>query len=596
MSTWVVAGIILTGVWTQLDELGVLGWLPLALTLALDRLGGPPHPARPPRTAPSSLLSALPAVVLCALLLAHVALTAREEFGFGGDEGYHLSATRAFALYYLRAGPVLAAVLVIFAIWRWRGWPHAASVTMLGLMAGSYALPASELFARYPAGFYLLATPLNVVFEVAGVPYPHTANHIVNALSVAAWLFVLRPLVIGRMPDLQVLPAALLIYFQAPSLTFISSTLIEPWSLVFLLLALEALVVYPPEGRWIAVMLAAVATWFKELAVLLLPTFWLLACVNWKRPFPSLRRHAVIVGISALAPFAFYYLLRIDVGIHRTVAPADPAAVWNQPRILEWFTNVTAQLGITAVIGIALLYAVIIRPHVLWAVTAAGLTVFFFAESVGLAYTGYGRFQAFTLIALCGGVIGVAHRMADRRKLAALSIVIFALQVIPFARAFALDFRPDYERNSLEWNGSLVRLPFRALATRIPEARDAGQVRRIRVISFGIELISTPVAYPDLAARYALVLEQQSASAVDCRCRDNAEAVLAGFEWPAHFGDTPEKRTMFEQVSTACVEQINTTCASTILERHRRGAVVGALGVGRVVLIALPQHDQGAKR
>jgi hypothetical protein len=116
------------------------------------------------------------------------------------------------------------------------------------------------------------------------------------------------------------------------------------------------------------------------------------------------------------------------------------------------------------------------------------------------------------------------------------------------------------------------------------------------VIAFGPELISVPVAYPDLAARYTLTLDQQSGSTVDCRCRDNSEAVLAGFEWPVHFGDTAASRSLFEHVSRACVEQINTTCASTILERHSSGAVVGALGVGRVVLIALPQHDERPKR
>jgi hypothetical protein len=254
MSTWVVAGVILTGAWTQLDELGWAGWLPLIVTFALDRLPSPAVRALR-RAEVSSAGPLLAAAAICVLILAHVGLTTREEFGFGGDEGYHLSATRAFALYYLRAGPILVAVIAVFAVWRWRRWPYAASVATFGLIAGSHFLPASPLFARYPAAFYLLAAPLNVFFDVAAIPYPHAANHIVNGLSLPVWLFVLRPLVIGRWPDWQVLPIALLLYFQAPALTFIASTLIEPWSLVFLLLAVEVLVVYPPDERWLAVML-----------------------------------------------------------------------------------------------------------------------------------------------------------------------------------------------------------------------------------------------------------------------------------------------------------------------------------------------------
>lgn len=595
MSTWVLAGVTLTGAWTQLDEIGWAGWLPLAAALALDRrFTARGAVARARRVTPERL-PLIACALLCALILAHVALTAREEFGFGGDEGYHLSATRAFALYYLQAGPILVAVMAGYAGWRWKHWPFADAVAMLGLIAGSYFLPASPLFARYPAGFYLIAAPLNVVFDVAGIAYPHAANHIVNGLSLPAWLFVLRPLIIRRWPDWQVLPVALLIYFQAPSLTFIASTLIEPWSLVFLLLAIEALVVLPPDDRWIAVALAALASWFKETAILLVPTFWLLACVEWKRPLPRLRPLAIAVGVAAVIPFFAYYMIRLDADIHRTVTVATAADVWQAARIREWFTNISAQLGMTALVGVAAVLLITARAFA-WTLTTIGMVLFFFVDALGIPYTGYGRYQAFSLIALCGAVIATTYRVVDRRMLIALSVLVATLQAVPFARAFALDFRPDYERNSLEWNGSLVRLPIRTLATRMPEARDAAQVHRLRVISFGPELISVPVAYPDLAARYALTLDQQSAGRVDCRCRDSAEAVLAGFEWPAHFGDTPAGRSLFEHVTAACVEQINISCNSTILERHSSGAVVGALGVGRRVLIALPQYDERPQR
>jgi hypothetical protein len=595
MSSWVVAGVILTGAWTQLDEIGWAGWIPLLATLALDRLTAPRFPRVTRTLTAPAALPVLAGSLLCALVLAHVALTAREEFGFGGDEGYHLSATRAFALYYMRAGPILAVVLAIYAVWRWQRWPCSGAAAMLALMAGSYLLPASALFARYPNGFYHLATPLNVIFDVAQIPYPHAANHIVNGLSVPAWLFVLRPLIIGRWPDWQVLPVALLIYFQAPALTFLASTLIEPWAIVFLLLSIEALVVFQPGDRWIAVLLAAIATWFKETAILLLPTIWLLGCVEWRGLRPTLRDNAIAAGVAAIVPFFSYYMVRVDAEIHRTVTVATAADIWRLSRIGEWTANVIAQLGPSALVGLALVFAFTAR-HLVWALTTIGLVLFFFVDALGIPYTGYGRYQAFSLIALCGAVIATTHHGRDRRAPIAMAAIIAALQAVPVARAFALDFQPDYERNSLEWNGSLVRLPIRELATRIPDARDGGQISGIRIVSFGIELISVPVAYPDLAARYALTLEQQDASAVDCRCRDSETAVLAAFEWPAHFGDTPAKRSTFEQVSAACVSQINTTCGSTILEQRRDGAIVGALGVGEAVLMALPQHDQRPER
>ena len=595
MSSWVVAGIILTGAWTQLDELGWAGWLPLAAVAILERAAtfrfAPPGPRQPMSLAP--LLSA---ALLCALLLAHVGLTAREEFGFGGDEGYHLSATRAFALYYLRAGPLLALVVLVFAVWRWKRWPFAATAAMAGLTVASFALPAEPLFGRYPTGTYHLVLPLAVLFEAAGIPYPFTANHIVNVLSVPVWLFVLRPWMLGRWPDWQVLPVALLVYFQPLALVYAGSALLEPWAFVFLLLALEALVALNREEVWLAVPLAASAIVFKESAILLLPTVWIVAAIDWRGGRPQLRRGAIALGAACVLPFLVYYAVRRGQQIERTFELAAASEIWTRARLGEWFANVLAQVGWGGVIATTFTIAVTIRQW-WWLVTALAIALFFFADAASVPYTGYGRFVAYAVLAVCGGLFAVAYEWRSRPALLiGASLLIAALHVVPVARVFALDFEPDYMRNSLEWKHALVRLPIRALAARIGEARDSDQVRRVRVIAFGPELISVPVAYPDLAAQFTLTLDQQHGGAVDCTCRDNAEAVLAGFEWPAHFGNTAADRAMFTNVSAACVAQINTTCSTTILEQHPSGAVVGALGVGRLVLIALPQHDERPQR
>lgn len=315
MSALVLAGVVAMGAWTQLDEIGWAGWLALMLVFALDRYAATGFHWRrltlPPSAPP--LIPLVAGAAICALLLAHVALTAREEFGFGGDEGYHLSATRAFALYHLRAGPFLVAALVVFGVLRVKRWRYAATAGMAILLALSYFLPESALFGRYPTGFYLLAMPLNVAFEAANVPYPFTANHIVNALSVPVWLFGLRPLVIGRWPDWRVLPVALLVYFQAPAFVYVGSALLEPWALVFLLLSVEALAAFEPGERWLAVPLCACATFFKETAILLLPTVWLLACVEWRGIRPSIRRGGIAVGVASVAPFLVYYAVRRSV-------------------------------------------------------------------------------------------------------------------------------------------------------------------------------------------------------------------------------------------------------------------------------------------
>src|SRR5688500_16321608 len=109
MSAVILAGVVISGAWTQLDEIGWAGWVALALVAVRDQFGPPLRWRRPQSVWPAERIPLIAAAAICALLLAHVALTWGEEFGFSGDEGYHLSATRAFAIYFMRAGPLLAA-------------------------------------------------------------------------------------------------------------------------------------------------------------------------------------------------------------------------------------------------------------------------------------------------------------------------------------------------------------------------------------------------------------------------------------------------------------------------------------------------------
>lgn len=595
MGAVILAGVVLSGAWTQLDEIGLAGWLALALVFVADRYAGGARWVRP---ALSNLgggrLPVAAAAALCLLHLAHVGLTAREEFGFGGDEGYHLSATRAFAIYFMRAGPLLALALVVYGTLWYRGSRYAATAAMAVLVAASYALPATPLFGRYPAAFSLLATPLNVAFEVFNSPYPHTANHVVNVLSLPAWLFVLRPLVIGRWPDWRVLPVALLVYFQRPALVMVGGPLLEPWAVVFLLLALEALVALDDDRRWIAVPLCTIATCFKETAILMLPTIWVLACVEWRGWRPSIRPGGLAIGAASIAPFLVYLAVRRGMNVARGYEVAGIGATFALTRIAEWLAMVRTQLGTGALIAAAAVIAVAARYGLLWIATALAVALFFFLDVASLPYTGYSRFLAYSLVAACGAVFAWTYRVPDRgRALVLTCAALVLLQAAPAMRTFALDFQPDHERNSLEWNGAMIRLPIRALTSRLPAMEGGDQVRRIRVVTFGTSLDSLRVAYPDLATRYELVRGDDTG---DCQCRDNAEAVLAGFEWPANLGDTTANRDAFTSASTSCVRQIERTCVARATEHDRSGAAVGAVGVGRVLLLALPQDHERPQR
>jgi hypothetical protein len=182
------------------------------------------------------------------------------------------------------------------------------------------------------------------------------------------------------------------------------------------------------------------------------------------------------------------------------------------------------------------------------------------------------------LLALCGAAFATTYWIstANRRLLIAITVAIAALQIVPTTRALALDFAPDYERNSLEWDSSLIRFPIRSLIARLPDS----SVSRIHVVDFGTDLISLKVAYPDLARRYDLHGDTQSLTAPDCSCRSASAATLAVFEWPANFSDTPDGHGRFEMPQAACIAQQRATCATTALEQRADGAIIGAIGAG----------------
>ena len=611
MGRFVLAAIILNGAWTQLD---VMQWWALAVPLLVLLLDAFPLRATGrtivPPSRPEALIPIAAAALICGVHLLHVALTAREEFGFGGDEGYHLSATRAFALYFLKAGPFLIGAAAVYVACR-RWWPRiAAAATSITLIVASLWLANDPLFGRYPTAFYLLSMPLNVAMDVARIPYPFTANHIVNMLSLPAWLFLLRPLIIGRWPDWRVLPAALLIYFQGPSIVYVSGGLLEPWAFVFILLACEAAAAFEDDRRWLAVILAGIATLFKETAILFLPPLWLLTMVAWRGWRPSLRDDAINVGVAAVAPFVIYYMVRRGLNIFRGYEMAGAASLWTAARVSDLVAASRFQLGAGGSISVAIVavWAALgfagnraaFRQHAIWTLTALALIVFFAADVASIPYTGYGRFLAYPLLALCGVTFVTTHWLerGHRTALIAVSIVMAALQIVPAWRVLALDFKADYERNSLEWPSTLVRYPIRTLSNRLGGLQDGSTISTIRVIAFGTDMISLRVAYPDLASRYDIQGDKQSASAPNCECRNAREAIIAVFEWPANFSAAPDARERFDRNQSACVAQVRATCGSIAVESAEDAAIIGVLGAGPrapaapVAEVATPRFDR----
>jgi hypothetical protein len=605
---FLIAGFLTTGQWTMLSRLGA-GVLAIAVLLAALELRPEWFEARrwaavrwpgwtallPGAPSPMALLIG---VAAAAPTWIHLALTRNQEYGFSGDDPYHFSAARAYAVHLSNAGPallVLGAAIVLAT--RRVGRGHATAVFFAGLFALSFAYMPVFAFARYPATFYLIATPLNVAADVLKWQSPVLANHITNALAIPAWLFVLRPIVVRRWPDLTVLPTIALLMFQKEVVYYFTYGVIEPWALVVWLTAIEALIVCRPEHRWIPFLMVAFAALIKETTVFLMPVVWALSGgvdlrerrIEWR---------TVAFGAALLSPFVVFYVLRRRMALIRTVGPGGWHEVTAAGRVSEFVSALHFQYGSAGLVLLTALWVCwmvglyqlrregfLLALHSLLGVAALGLVAFFYSDEMSIPFTAYSRYLLFPLFVFGATLLVAGDRLrrAGRMKtLVTASVLIVAFQAFPLASALALDFRPDYARNSREWPHVPVYLPIRALVSQIADLPGGAAVRRIKIVTYGFDATLAPHVYPDLNRRYALRAEQQMVDAPDCACRAADEGVLGGFEARTLLalanGNQGDFRVFAAEQS--CVAQLETTCASTRTVRHDDGTVVGVLGVG----------------
>lgn len=307
-AAWLVATLAAMGVWAQLDRLGPGIVVALAVTLlALWRHGDllfpgesfDPHlPVLPARRTAMLLVGLL----CCAPVVVSLCLTWDQNFPFVGDHDYQLFASRHALEFWRVRGWVLFGILLGLAkvprLRRSGAWPLLA---LGGLLAWSFWVEPSPYFARYPGAFYLLAAPLNAVAQFMRWASPLDANRLTNALGLPVWLFLLRPLVVKRWPDVGALAFCLFFFWQKDVVYYFTSTYLEPWCIVFVLLAAEILLTRPAEQGWLACLLTGTAAAFKEQGILVLPFAWLAATISLPRGAGRLRR--VVPAIVSALPF-----------------------------------------------------------------------------------------------------------------------------------------------------------------------------------------------------------------------------------------------------------------------------------------------------
>jgi hypothetical protein len=434
------------------------------------------------------------------------------------------------------------------------------------------------------------------VVPAFGLGNVELAGRLPNVAAAIAWLFVLRPYLIGRWPDLQILPAAALVLWHKDVLHYFDSAYLEPWPVVLSLLAVEALIVRGREAAPVACLLVGLAAAVKEPFILALPFVWIAGMV----PRGSMRDAARIsgAGLAAGFPFLAYY------AAGRTIDPTDLPRrpldlLQSYDGLLRYgqefghqlaiaFPGASAVLAIGAAVGIP--FAIWRSRHKripLLCLLGAGMAIllFFALERFSQPWAGYFRFLLPALPFFAAGLIACGH-LLPVGTLAVVSLLALALHGHSAFTAVARSAGPATDRNFVEHYDAPISFPLKWL---IAEAQ------RQNLISRDVTLAANQ---PDDFVRPVpgINVTFGPLGRLDCECgadRPNVMVIFVRYanlaasfadRPPApdqHYGPPRERDRIWRQnraVRPQCLARLRQTCRH-VIERTEGGEVVGALAV-----------------
>lgn len=585
-SAFLLAALILDATFALLPRLGLAWIAALAGLLAIAPLfDAPPARVERERLRPWSVVWG---VLACAPVIAALALTWGQEFPLVGDHDFHLAmAGLSFDFWRTRWAPAAVALVALLAFARTRAVRWSAPVLLVALVLAAGRISGDMNFAiRYPGAFHFLLFPISAVSRWVGLANPLDASRLAAALSIPAWLFVLRPAILGLWPSPRVLLFAVLFFFQKEVAYYFASPYLEPWALVLLLLAIEHVLVFGSAHAWRAMLLAGLAAVVKEQAILVLP---FLGVAVWDR-----RKETAFAIAWAAVPFAVYLAIRKHAAVSRGATLAPWADLASRARLSTLAERIWLQFGPFVAVLLVLVAAAALAAarasrgrRVLLALLAAAAfqLVFFYCDRTSVPFTGYGRFQliAHLLLATTALHPGLRDLFSARLRwgFAASATAAQAVTLVPF---LALCSSSDVRRNFIEHTDAPIFLPLRGAVSGAREAPGFEGIRRLKLTSNILSVVpgyspwAESVAYPDLAARFALDNRLARGDPEDCRCVAPDEASIGLFVYFTGLADR-ERQPAASGFVEACLGRMREGCASMRLLQEA-GQTVAAVGFG----------------
>ena len=556
-----------------------------------------------------------------------------QEFPHLGDHEYHLWGNRVAytAIKYNLGNFLCSALLVLIGLLIGQLRIMVVLATLLLVSTGIWNISPGQIesdiqgiFSRYPGGSRILASPFVHMSYEFNWNDPLNTGRIVNVLSVPIWLLILRPLIIGRLPSLSLLPFVFVFFWQAEMVYHFSSAYLDIWSVVFVLLAIEKLIVSQTDpdsiesnGYLKACLLLSIACAFKEPAVFLIPWFWLagwsLNSIREIRPNNIFQKlyHPCVIGFASVLPFLVYYAARKSFGVSRyTVRGFD---YFLTP---DWFAEMGNRIsfhfgmtGLVMLIIISALWAVILilpawksQRWMMLCILGAFITqIFLFNwDQGGVSFTGYYRFYLPAIALFFSPLLLIASTSfslpSNKTKFViGLSLLAFLGNSPSLYASLSQLNQPDSIRNFNEHYDAPIYLPIRSL---IKTAEKAGVLEgdnREIYINHVTSWNQPAFVYADLLVKYKLRMEKD----LKCSCSSSNPTVLAPYVYFSGLNEHLEQQSI-EQIKRIpqhqakyvsrwrevnyshqqCVAEIDRTCQYVAKEKLSDGTIIGAIGVG----------------
>lgn len=470
-----------------------------------------------------------------------------------------------------------------------------AALLLATLAIIGWGLNEATIFLRYPAGGYFAAMPfLGPAFMLHDV---ELAGRTANVAAPVIWLFALRPWLLGRWPDLRVLPFGILLFWQGEVIYYFDSVYLEPWSLVFCFLAVEVLVARGSRGAPLSCLLVGAAAAVKEPAIVILPFVWV-AGAPWRKSWRELFTLSG-AGFASGAAFVLY-----DVARQSAAAASGETGRGFQPRwpsglfeayAHEFMHRMGAAFSGTS--GWLMLAAVVVLFGTIWwlrsrrlqiaclAVMGLELVSLFLIDKNSAAWVGYFRFFLVAMPFFAAGVLALGYGL---RRTGALvtSAVVIVLQAPSAMTAMALAAGPITGLNFIENYDAALFFPMKSL---LSEAHEKGLLPAGAVVLANAPdptmrpIPGIPVTYgPPGELFCACSKERPAVMGLFVRFA-NLDGDLASGEPGRHFGPPKDRERLWRaglDQRPMCLAELRRTCGH-VLERIEGGEPVAVLGLSR---------------